>query len=764
MLVTALALFAPVGVAHAYGPVNLATQANVTLVGAEAGDGAGQSVELTGDVNGDGRGDLIIGAPEPQAGAPGLGPARAAYVVFGQPSPTVVDLAALGSNGFQIDGQSTRTTFFDGRDFAGFSVAAPGDVNGDGLADVAVGAQLADNANGADAGSAYVVFGSSSTATVDLGSLGTRGFRIDGAGGTGSAGQEIAAAGDQNLDGRADLLVSDDPRVHVVFGKADNATVDLTATGAGSGHYGITGPAGSLFGFSLANAGDVNADGRPDAVIGCSGCLTDLPPVSSTGAAYVVFGRGGTAAVDATGAPGSDFFRINGGTGWDAGRDVAAAGDQNGDGRADVIVGAQGAQNRRSEASGASFVVYGKATGDPVDLRSTERTAFFKIDGVNESSSSGYPVAGGADLNGDALPDLVVADEGPQFTDGAGAAHVVYGRRPPVDVDLANVGAGGFRIDLPASALIDLSVGGDFNGDGRPDLLGGVPGDAPGRAGAGHGYLLYGLAQPTLAYDPVDVVEDVPMTPAAPRISATGATRYSVDRALPAGLALDPASGVISGTPVDPAAEQTFTVTLADDVGTVSVPLRVRVRERIGACGRIFLGTPARDVLNGTPLGDEINGLAGRDRINGLGGDDCLNGNGGGDTLAGGRGRDQLGGNAGTDVLRGGASRDTMAGDAGADRLSGDAGNDVLAPGGGNDHASGGAGNDSIRGSAGRDRVTGGKGRDSLAAGAGNDTIAAADGVRDTVSCGRGRDRVTADRSDRLRGCERVRRVRPRRS
>jgi len=130
-----------------------------------------------------------------------------------------------------------------------------------------------------------------------------------------------------------------------------------------------------------------------------------------------------------------------------------------------------------------------------------------------------------------------------------------------------------------------------------------------------------------------------------------------------------------------------------------------------GACANLRTGTAAADILTGGALGDRLRGLAGNDRLAGLAGDDCL-----------------IGG-------------------AGNDRLRGGAGNDRLSGGGGRDRLSGGPGADRLTGGAGKDRFTGG---------AGDDRIKARDGRRETVRCGGGKDRVSADRSDRVIGCERI--------
>jgi len=193
------ALWLAVGVlapSAAHANVDLLSQANIRLDGAAANDQAGTSVAGAGDVNNDGRADVIVGAPSADNNLRGA--SGSAYVVFGKTTITGVDLNALGSAGFRIDGAAAS-------DNAGTSVA--GDVNADGRADVIVGATFADNNARAASGSAYVVFGQTTPASVDLNALGSAGFRIDGAAATDQAGSSVAGAGDVNGDGRPDVIV-----------------------------------------------------------------------------------------------------------------------------------------------------------------------------------------------------------------------------------------------------------------------------------------------------------------------------------------------------------------------------------------------------------------------------------------------------------------------------------------------------------------------------------------------------------------------------
>jgi hypothetical protein len=147
------------------------------------------------------------------------------------------------------------------------------------------------------------------------------------------------------------------------------------------------------------------------------------------------------------------------------------------------------------------------------------------------------------------------------------------------------------------------------------------------------------------------------------------------------------------------------------------------------ACANPTFGGRDDDVLVGTSFGDRMYGRQGRDLLRGGAGDDCLFGGEGADVLDGDGGDDTVSGGDGRDRVFGGAGNDRLLGGAKGDEMHADAGNDQLFPG------------------TGRDRVWGG---------AGNDVISARDGSRDVIDCGAGLDRVTADRRDRLRGCERV--------
>jgi len=407
----------------------------------------------------------------------------------------------------------------------GSSVTGIGDVNGDGSADVAVGAPSAPAGGLSGAGVVHVVFGDPSRRNVDLANLDGHGFDIVGGTQDERLGTSLAPAGDVNADGRPDLIIGAQPlgrpgEVFVVFGRSSGSTVSASALG--SAGFEIHASAGAAtvnpFGSSVAGAGDLNGDHRADLIVGNP--VRDPDP----GRAVIVFGRASTSAVDvdAAGAgvaflsaPVPDTFQPNVGT------SVAGLGDVNGDRVPDVGVTGLGGMDRAAVAygpfapgdardlgnlGGGGFTIVGQdpvthatrnrfrqidAVGD-VDhdgradvgvsnpgadiVRGAQRTGTVDIGAASldgwASSLRVVRMAGLGDIDGDGIDDFAVAVDRGRGVGPEVVAEVVYGRPAAGGQRFGDYPPSGeFSAIAGVSSEGSVGAGGDLTGDGHPDVL-----------------------------------------------------------------------------------------------------------------------------------------------------------------------------------------------------------------------------------------------------------------------------------------------------
>ena len=525
-------------------PINLidirngdGSQGFVLRPGAWSFGESGWSVSSAGDMNGDGFDDVIVGAPGE------IGSSGTSYVLFGKAGGFAAsfELSALrggdGTQGFAINGEEFN-------DKLGYSVSSAGDLNGDGYADIIVGAPGGNGVlNDTSAGAfSYVIFGKASgfPGSIELAGIsfgdGSKGIAFGGDTATGS-GPSVSSAGDVNGDGFDDVIIGypqdegDLPGVsYVVFGKAGGfapySSLELIRGGGGINGFAIDGERKQdQSGFSVASAGDMNGDGINDLIIGAN--FGDGPGDTrdAAGDSYVVFGRaggfGGTLNLaDITKGNGSEGFVLRGETAGDhSGISVSSAGDLNGDGFDDVVVGARdgdGPADGRQNA-GDSYVVFGKAGGfaanlDLAAITSGDGSLGFVLHGAKAFDQSGCSVASAGDVNGDGIDDLIVGafqgDNPDGILDNPGTAYVVFGKTGAFDavLDLADIAAGdgskGFVISGSASsdrAGFSVASAGDVNGDGFDDLVVGAPWVDTGvglefKFDAGNTYVIFGSA------------------------------------------------------------------------------------------------------------------------------------------------------------------------------------------------------------------------------------------------------------------------------
>ncbi len=523
--VSGAAIVLVAGTPHALGAGPFGAEFDLTTLdgtngfvmrGAGVGEASGRAVSGAGDINGDGFDDLIVGAPghdrEGQYGT--YQNVGRCHIVFGGTAvgaSGVIELADLdGSDGF--DALGTRFYYFRLNGRCGDAVSCAGDFNGDDIDDLLIGSPDADSSAGVNynEGETYVLLGGA-----DVGKSGSEfaggshSFTIAGNTPYGDAGQAVSAAGDINGDGFDDVLVgaarsgsSYEGDCFVVFGHADpDLRIDLIVRDLdGSNGFRVSGDkAFADVGLSVSNAGDFNSDGFDDIAIGASG--GDFLS-GGTGIVHVVFGGpnvGSTGFIQPHSLDGANGFTIRGIQQNDGAHLVASAGDFNGDGHDDLIVGAF-AGDAGGLNSGESYVIFGGpgvgASGF-LDLAFLNGENGFVIVGEEAGDRSGHVHFAG-DINDDGLDDIII---GGATAGNSGAVHVVFGSSDPVQgrgimlEDLNGIDGFVVRSINPGDRLgVDAASAGDVNGDGIDDIILGADLADPNGQTSGESYVIFGAS------------------------------------------------------------------------------------------------------------------------------------------------------------------------------------------------------------------------------------------------------------------------------
>jgi len=403
----------------------------------------GVSVASAGDVNGDGYSDVIIGAYLYDDDA--FSNEGRAFVYHGSASGLLATPSSMPDDCNQASARF------------GVSVASAGDVNGDGYSDVVIGANLFDDGANTDEGRAYVYYGSATGISASPDSTPDDANQI-----FAEFGNSVASAGDVNSDGYSDVVIgaymwdeipsfTNDGKCYVYHGSAVGLSASpvniLDGTNENNANLGI----------GVACAGDVNGDGYSDIIAGAPGL--DDGANFDEGKAFIYFGSAGGASA----VPGITLDDANQ-LGAAFGCSVASAGDVNGDGFSDVIVGANIYDDSNTN-EGVAFIYYGNAAG-------TMTIPVCMLDDANQDDAAfGSSVAPAGDVNGDGYSDVIIGAY--YYADGAnvqeGRAFVYHGsaaglsaspNNMPDDADQAGANFG-----------VSVAGAGDINGDGYSDVI-----------------------------------------------------------------------------------------------------------------------------------------------------------------------------------------------------------------------------------------------------------------------------------------------------
>jgi len=432
----------------------LGTTAAWSVESDQGGALLGYSVSGLGDVNGDGYGDVIIGSKDYDNGETNEGQA---LVYHGSAS----GLNSTAAWTFELNQADAGL---------GNAVSAAGDVNGDGYADALVGAHLYDN-GATDEGYVGLFLGGENglSTTVD--------WSIESDQASAELGIAVSSAGDVNGDGLSDILVSghkydngemDEGVVWSFYGVTEG--VDTEANWSAEGNQ-----ANAWMGWGLASAGDVNGDGYNDALVGAR--YYDNGETDE-GAAFLYYGS--EDGLETTAAWSTELNQAAVEFGWQ----LAGAGDVNGDGYSDVIIGAYLYDNGETD-EGAAFVYYGSATG-------FSSVADWSFESDQAYAFLGRSVASAGDVNGDGYSDVLVGANG--YTDdqmNEGRVYLFLGSATGLETTAAWVGDGN---QVDSEYGMTVASAGDVNGDAFSDVIIGARFYDNGETNEGRAYVYYGSA------------------------------------------------------------------------------------------------------------------------------------------------------------------------------------------------------------------------------------------------------------------------------
>jgi hypothetical protein len=425
------------------------SDADAKLFGEALYDQAGNAVSGAGDVNADGYDDILVGAQTEDSNGSSSG---AAYLILG---PIIGEYDLANSDG-KFMGEA------DG-DGAGWSVSSAGDTNADGYDDILISANAEDE-GGSSAGATYLILGPTSGEFV----LTDANAKLVGESSGDSSGWSVSSAGDTNADGYDDILIGAYWESEVTPGEGAayllNGPIsgDLSLVSANARLRGEVSE--DCAGLSVSGAGDTNADGYDDILVGAG---YEDSGGTNAGAVYLILGPQ-TGDSDLSSA---DSKLVGEATG-DFAYVVSDAGDMDNDGYGDILIGAQGEETGGTDA-GATYLVRGPVTPDR-----TLSAVDAKLVGENADDSVGNSVSGIGDINNDGYDDIIVGAEN-ESTNGsnAGAAYVVLG---PISgsVGLADADQKLLGEDGVDHAGNSVAGAGDTNADGYNDILIGAYGES----------------------------------------------------------------------------------------------------------------------------------------------------------------------------------------------------------------------------------------------------------------------------------------------
>ena len=439
------------------------SEAAYIFLGESGGDQAGYETSSAGDIDGDGLDDILVSAIQNEE--TGGASSGKVYLILGSSLQTSSTID-LGNADYSFLAENIG-------DHLGSSVASAGDVDGDGLDDILIGAAQ-NNTGGSEAGKVYLILGATlmghNGSTFNLGNA-DHSFLGSAAGN--HTGNYVAGIGDVDGDGLDDIMIgasqadNQSGRSYLFFGASLGGSTNFDFN---ADHIFYGEDSADQSGFSFAG-GDINGDGLSDIVI--SAPYND-DGGTDAGKIYLILGSSLQEGVVPVNLSDADYMFLGENAGDYAGYSVSVAGNLDGDSNADIIIGAEHSHDGGTD-SGKAYVLLGASLGSfiVVDLSQAD----YSFIGEEDFDNAGHKVSAVEDADGDGLDDILIAANYADLSGAnSGKGYLILASSLGVNstIDLGNADYMFTGDNADDEAGVSLSGTGDFNGDGRADILIGV--------------------------------------------------------------------------------------------------------------------------------------------------------------------------------------------------------------------------------------------------------------------------------------------------